>query len=251
MFIVWGKKLVYRKLGYVADFCPICREAKPFELQRVGSAGHVYYITVGEGELVGYERTCQHCRISLQAEPSMYSDISKKPMPLRDLITHTFPNIQQVFQGRMELEDKVKKSPSLLTAEERHALIRQPFTLLASKVERRFSSTHIDKETAIAIAIGLGLMLAGPAIFSAIAPESQEAGLLTCISLGLLLICWKGMGSGKRFMQRDIIPVLANSLKPLNPSEGELNAVLAELKQLRNKMGKKLNVAALMDHLAQ
>ena len=30
MFVVWGKKHVYRKLGYVADFCEICRGPKAF-----------------------------------------------------------------------------------------------------------------------------------------------------------------------------------------------------------------------------
>jgi len=41
MFIVWGKKIVYRKLGFVADFCPICRGPRAFELKRVGSASHL------------------------------------------------------------------------------------------------------------------------------------------------------------------------------------------------------------------
>jgi len=68
-FIVWGKKRVTRNLGYVADFCPLCREPKPFLLQRIGMAGHVYYISAGEGELVGFHRTCQTCKTAFTADP--------------------------------------------------------------------------------------------------------------------------------------------------------------------------------------
>jgi len=29
MIFIWGKKLVYSKLGYVADFCPISKAPRP------------------------------------------------------------------------------------------------------------------------------------------------------------------------------------------------------------------------------
>src|SRR5258706_9118781 len=44
MFIIWGKKRVTKSLGYVADFCPLCRDVRTFELVRVGLAGHIYYL---------------------------------------------------------------------------------------------------------------------------------------------------------------------------------------------------------------
>ena len=78
MFIVWGRKLVYRKLGHVADFCPICRKPRPFALQRIGSAGHVYYVSVSQGELVGFERTCLKCHTVYNAEPTHYAKVVPK-----------------------------------------------------------------------------------------------------------------------------------------------------------------------------
>ena len=56
VFIVWGKKVVDRKLGHVAGFCPMCREPKTFLPRRVGAAGHVYCLSTGEGGLIGHER---------------------------------------------------------------------------------------------------------------------------------------------------------------------------------------------------
>jgi SepF-like predicted cell division protein (DUF552 family) len=52
-------------------------------------------------------------------------------------------------------------------------------------------------------------------------------------------------------MRRQIVPVLASSLKPLRPTEKELQSVLAELKQVRNKMGAKLVLSDLQEHMAQ
>jgi hypothetical protein len=81
MFIVWGKKAVYRKIGFVADFCAMCRTVKPFEIKRIGMAGHVYYITSGEGELLGYQRTCLSCKTAVDTDPNGYTAIEKSSCP--------------------------------------------------------------------------------------------------------------------------------------------------------------------------
>ena len=49
MLFIWGKKRVERNIGKVADFCPICREVRMFQLIRVGVADHIYYVSFGEG----------------------------------------------------------------------------------------------------------------------------------------------------------------------------------------------------------
>lgn len=48
--IVWGKKHVFDMVGYVADFCPICRDVRRFMMQEILLAGHVYGLTVGDFE---------------------------------------------------------------------------------------------------------------------------------------------------------------------------------------------------------
>jgi hypothetical protein len=249
MFIVWGKKLVYRRLGHVADFCPICRSPKPFELMRVGSASHVYYISAGEGELLGHERTCQECGTAFGAEPTVYASVSKQALPMPELVRQTFPNIQQVLKDRLALEEKVQRSPMLLTPEERHALIRNPFLLLSPKVEKRFASTHLDKEIGFALVAAIALLVTGPALAHAVVSDSDEIVLMIFILLGISLVGWQIVASGSRFMNRSIVPVLAGSLRPLKPTEGELRAVLAELKLMGHKMAKKLNLVDLQLHL--
>lgn len=249
MFIVWGKKLVHRKLGHVADFCPICRGPRAFTLTRVGSAGHVYYVTVGQGELVGHERTCLDCGTSLPADPTAYASVSRKLVKLSDLARQTYPNFKQALAARLALEEKVQRTPLLLTPEERRALIRNPFLLLSPKVEKRFASTHIDREIAMSIGGAVVAMVAVPAVARTLAPDAAELALLVCMVLGLLLVAWQFATSGRRFMQRKVAPLLARALFPLNPSASELNSVLAELKQLGHRIGTKLKLADLQPHL--
>jgi hypothetical protein len=249
MFIVWGKKLVYRKIGYVADFCPICRAIKPFELKRVGSASHVYYVTAGEGQLVGYERTCKECDVSFRAEPTAYASVSKTLTPLDELRTQTFPNIDQALRDRLALEKRVQSDPMSLSPDERRALIRSPFLLLSPKVERRFASTHIDKEVGLSLVAGLALLLVVPALTHAVAADARDKLELICIVLVIVLVVWQGTLSSRRFMRRQVIPVLAGTISPLKPTESELKSVLAELKQLKHKIGTKLKLPDLQARL--
>ncbi|WKB50639.1 hypothetical protein [Eleftheria terrae] len=251
MFIVWGRKLVRRGLGYVADFCPICRVIQPFKLERLGSVGHVYYLSFGQGELVGYERTCQACKTSFNAEPSVYAGAVKTVVPLPELQQRTFPHLATVLRERLELEAKVKRDPTLLSGEERYALIRNTFELLSPKVEKRFAATHIDKEVALAAGGALALTAVGPGVVRSVYPDAAELSLLVFMGLGALLLVWQFALSGRRFMRRDVIPTLAMSLHPLRPSERELTSVLQDLKQLRHKIASKLKLSDLQMQLRQ
>jgi hypothetical protein len=245
MFIVWGKKPVYRTLGYVADFCPICRKPQPFLLQRVGMAGHLYYISVGDGELVGFQRTCQECKTFFPAEPDSYKTISKELASLDTLTTETFPNLAQVWAERLAVEERVRHAPALIPAQERKALIQSPFLLLSPRVERRFASTHVDKEIGRAMLAALGLIIIGPGIMQAIAPDQSHFLMLAIGLASLGWIGWRFATAHQRFLQREIAPVLAKALKPLRPTSAELAGVFAELKLLKHKIAEKLKLVDL------
>lgn len=142
--LIWGRKAVRRHLGYAADFCPICACARPFAITRVGMAGHVYYITAGDGDLVDYERACMVCTIALKAEPAQYAQMANKPSAISALTQQTFPNLADVYRERLAMEQAIRLDPTMLSAADRQALIMQPFTLLAVKVSERFAQTHLS-----------------------------------------------------------------------------------------------------------
>lgn len=249
MFIVWGRKIVRRKLGQVADFCPICRKTTAFTLVRVGSAGHVYYISSGEGELVGHERACTECGTTLRAEPATYAGVGKARTPLAELVAQTYPGIDDARSERFALEARIAGDLQSLSADERGALIREPFMVLSGKVEEHFSTTHLDKEMLLAIVAALVLLVVGPASLHGLMPEEEGTLFLVFGLIGLALVVWQGIQSGQRFMRKAILPQLARALHPLRPTQGELDEVRSALRTHGHKLGRRLRTEDLMAQL--
>jgi hypothetical protein len=247
VFIVWGRKITRRTVGYVADFCGVCRVPRAFRMTRLGSAGHVYYISFGEGKLVGHQRTCTSCGAFSDADVNAYARVSKSSGPLETLKRETHPGLDEALEQRLALEVRVKTAPHLLSEEERLGLIFSPINLLSPKVERHFATTHMDGGVALAIAGGIGLCFVLPVVGSAISSSYGPPGFLLGLVAGFGLLIWQLIASGPRFMRKEILPLLAKSLAPVKPSEAELERALREFKQAGHKIGKKLTAAQVIE----
>lgn len=250
MFIFWGKKVVFRKLGYVADFCPMCRVARAFVVRRVGVVGHVYYISFGEGALAGYQKECLECDTALDAKPTAYAAISDELGSVAALTAKTFPTLSQTCQAVMALAERARTAPATLSAEERHTLIRTPMLLLSAKVEKHYAATHLDWEVGYAVLAWIGVLLAAPPLYRFFSGDALELGEVWILGIGLVGVVWQIAAERGRFMRRKIVPALAQSLKPLAPTEAEVRTVLTELGRLRHKIGTKLKAETLMAALA-
>ena len=249
MFIVWGKKVVYRKVGHVADFCPVCRQTRCFELKRVGMAGHIYYITSGEGELVGFERTCASCGTAIEANPDRYVAFAKKPASLEQLKRETFPDLDQACASQMALEEQIRNNPASLSGADRHALIRHPFLLLSPRVEQRFASTHMDKEVGFAAIGAVLLVTIGANLANALSPDSPQGLIWLSVLAAVVLVLWQVAMARMRYMRRQIFPVLDTALRPLRPAQDEIERVMGELAQLGHKIGSKFKPTELVAHM--
>jgi len=246
MFIVWGRKAVFRRLGYVADFCPMCRDARPFELRRVGVAGHIYYVSLGEGQFVGNQRVCQDCKTAFNANPAHYASVSKALTPLEELARQTFPKLREAYQAVFSLEDRIRNSPTSLSPEERRSAIRNPLLFLSPKVEKRFESTHIDRQTGLAFLATILALFGGIFLVGLVAPSATDSAALTIVSLGALYIVWSALGSGRRYLRSEIVPVLVRTLRPIQPTEAEVRAALEEVRAAGHRIGAKLKAGEVM-----
>src|SRR5882724_7151949 len=109
MIIIYGTKILRRKLGRVADFCPICRTITACELKSVSKASHLYYITIGGGDLIGHETNCESCGIQLSTKMEKYADVEKDAgCELPKLVTRTYPDITSEIGERLLVEDRLK-----------------------------------------------------------------------------------------------------------------------------------------------
>lgn len=141
---VWGTKLVYRNLGYVADFCQICISARPFVLERIGAAKHILNISAGKGELVDYQRTCLHCSTAFRADPQQYVAVARNIDTIEPLMLETFPSLSQAHGARLALEQQILATPAAIDADTRGKLLLEPFTLLSPRVVKRFDGTRYE-----------------------------------------------------------------------------------------------------------
>ncbi len=247
MFIFWGRKITRKSLGYVADFCAICRKVTAFQLSRVGSAGHIYYLSVGEGVLVGHERSCCECGSVQSANTDTYTRPVPKPGPIDALIRETYPGLERDLAERLQLEQQIRFSPHMLEPGVRAALIKEPLVILAPKVEQRFASTRMDMGVGLALLVSVFLFVFSAYLSSKIDPDAAALFMPLALLVGVGLVIWQFLASRRRYMRKEIIPLLARSLAPLKPREQEIQQALQAMKQLGYKIGKFLQAAEVTE----
>ena len=253
MFIVWGKTIKRRKQGFVADYCAVCRDLRTFQVNRVGSASHVYYISFGQGELVGFERVCGVCSTPVEADTTRNPDMARTSRPATDLISETFPNYYTVYREAIERDRKLRDTPSLLTPDERRTRMREPFMLIAPIAQQKLSSTRVDWRVALAIFSFpfVFMAVAGAAkLFTADGGEPSEAFILTGFGIWLAYVIYEVYMASRRYLLKHAVPPLAASLVPLKPSVAEVAAIVDEFKRAKLKLGR-MRAQDLLDHIEQ
>jgi hypothetical protein len=246
-FVIWGTRRILTKLGYVADFCPICRQNRPFSVFRVGKAAHLYFISFGNGNLVGHLAECQTCHSDLSVNPNLYQTISKNSSAeLKSLIQETFPSITQHYQERLEVEEDIRRNPRLLSAETRANLIEEPFLIFSPAVEAQLSSDmHFDREGGFACLFTIVVLILLTSFLSSIPDELVGWGFLIVFS-GFIYTIVQLFLANQRYLQRKVVPLLVRCLKPLNPSLDELQTCLDKLATQKLRLGRRLKAQQLI-----
>ena len=253
MFIVWGKSIKRRKQGFVADYCAVCRDLRTFRVDRIGSASHVYYISFGQGELVGYERVCGVCSTPVEADPHRYPDVVKTSRPATDLLSETFPNYYSVYREAIERDKKLRDTPSLLTPEERRTRMREPFMLIAPLAQQKLSSTRVDWRVLLAIFSFVPIFSALGVVAKLFTGPDQEPSpnfMIAGFALWLGYVIYEVYMSSRRYLLKHAVPPLAASLMALKPSDAEVAAIVDEFRRAKLKLGK-LRTQDLLDRMEQ
>jgi hypothetical protein len=253
MIFIWGKSIKRQKLGFVADFCPVCRDLRTFKVERIGSASHVYYISFGQGDLVGFERTCQACSTPVEAVPSTYLDFSKNARPASELISETFPNYYTANRELIERERKVRDTPSQLTPAERKARMREPFLVIAPLAQQKLAAIRVDWRVLLAIFSFVPIFWLLGLISGWVNPNQADPSmnwLIGALAVWGCLVFWEMFSASRRYLLKNAAPQLAASLAPLKPTESEINRILQELKQHKLKLGR-LRASDVLERIQQ
>lgn len=243
MFVVWGTKIKRKKLGRVADFCPMCRGLRVFELRRVGKASHVYYISFGQGKLLGHEMTCEQCGTPSETEIERYAAVSEDELgDLESILRETHPRLREVEAERLALEQRVKAGA--LSAEERAQLLREPFSVIEMAVQRQEHARHV---TPLARKIGymtlfLFVCLLAAGGMDAARPDGIAGTLLSATAVlfgvGLVMTLYYLVSRTRHFARDVVLPQLAAMLAPLRPTRDELQEVVQNARTMGLLTGK-------------
>ena len=238
MLLVWGRKWYTRKLGFVADFCEICRRPQAFTLERRSLIGHFWYLPMGTTHAVRDQGRCTLCATPILPEQARYAQVAKKKAAsTRDLLAATLPDHEQLLRQRMEIERVVRDDVAALSPATRRDLLVRPFVALSPVVEQRFATVHIDAWVGAALASLIALPPLVHALWAIVSPDDAELGGLAGLTMSVALIVWAAIGAKRRWIRKFVAPRLIGSLAPLRATEAEVTGILGELRTHKHKLG--------------
>lgn len=131
-----------------------------------------------------------------------------------------------------ELEEKARRTPSLLSADERRDFIGSSFHLLSSLDLKKESQAQYVPATLLAF---FGVVVGGALGLFFFLNKAYAAAYLIFgwVSISLILAVLFSQRAQRRFLWKKVLPELAKSLRPFTPTESELQAALEELKPQR------------------
>lgn len=257
MIFIWGTKRSTRKIGFAADFCPICRQIRSFKVRAVRMVKHVYYVPLGRGTLVGHQSLCESCGVTLHTDENLpyRSTVKTAPADLEQLVFETYPGIRTDLAQRLQIEERIARRREPLESGIREQLLHEPFAILAPTVELRFAGTRFDRPTSFGClaTIAITIVFSGLGATFFYGSDGEEimldlAGAAFLIG-SIYTIVRLAMAPGA-FVRSEILPRLARALGPLQPTEDEIAACLARMRLMKLKIGKKVKVPAIVQAIA-
>jgi len=254
--LIWGTKRKLKRIGIVAEFCPICREIQPFEISSVSMVNHLYFLPLGSGNIVGFIGVCQDCAIERQVEAQKYpKTYPQEPDNFQELIKHTHPDIFVVYQKRLELEGKIARRGSI-TEEERERLLSEPFETINPMLERQYGeSLRFDRKSGRSCVITLLI----PLVFFCISSFFFRQVIVDFLKIAAALFTIAGMlvtlvfifTTRPRYLKQKIYPALAKALYPLKPTSEELESILTRYQGLGLQIGKRIRTEMILEEMGR
>ena len=232
------------RIGYAADYCPVCRTLRAFALYRL-DIPEQDPVTGAKGDrLDGYVRHCQTCDATFDAVPDTYSGLSPRLKDANSLQPETFRNYYEEYAVQLAL-DRIP-GPQLM-GQDRIDRINDPMLAIAIATQPKRMDQKADNACwgALVIAVVL-VVIAWPQLriardnFAAWPPEYMGPAVLAVV------FAFIRMGiAGRRQTLNWATAHIANALAPVRPTDDELERSLASLRDRNLWLGSKASVNQL------
>jgi hypothetical protein len=242
MFLVWGRRQTKRKLGFVAESCPRCKAIRTVRVDRIGMTSHVFFVSIGAGQLLGFRAECRTCSGQFDVCPMDYTGYDKNAKAIPEsLIPTTNPKLGAGASARAE--------------QARTIAIRDPLLRFDASLRDRYLRGHrIDRITALAFvaSIVVPLLIGWLSRSLALSGELKEA--VGWLALGVFIVGLVGSfvllyGEPKRFFERQLRPEIRSALQPLRPEPVELETCVNSLRKYGYRISRFVTSQGLIEDL--
>jgi hypothetical protein len=242
MFIVWGTNVVRKYHGRMADFCEFCRDFHAVRVIEIRSSDHVQGYTIGSPMSHGYELTCESCGlVRTDKDPdAAVIVLQDEKAGIDELLAETNPDARRSWAGRLAFEDRLRAGG--LTPGERAAALSESFLLADAIVSNRAQAIRFDVPSGIGCFVTIAAVVATSFVASSLGMSGSSvrrtalavAAVLGCFTLIVLV------NDHRRFARRRVQPILVRAIRPIRPSQDEIEATLKALRDRKHKLGKLL-----------
>ncbi len=251
-------------LGWVADFCAICRSLRPFLLRTshlIESEVHFIAVVpmIHETDLgvIGYDRVCDNCGFCTPARPEDYSSVIKiRPDSFDELLNSSQPGAKMRFADRLKLESEVSRGA--LTPEQRRSFLAETLysldphlgRILPPPIRRWHWLTPLGV-LAASVLLGFASEFCrdgrAQSVMSGIAGLGAIAGAIWLVSVGIR--AWLRPAFVRRTLLLEAFPLLVRAWSPLRPTRDEVESAVSEARRTGSRLGRELSVDRLMIEL--
>lgn len=235
MMIVWGKKIVRKRRGLSAEFCPVCRDVRVFEAVERWLVPHVYFIPAGRRTFLGGELCCESCGAVLWVETEVVRRAERARSPdIVGMARRTSALGESGLAERLALEGRVRAGR--LSVDERRSLLRESFAALAYRAAERerggVGESMIATACAGSILTGFPFLIA---VWDLSQPGRSEPWVFWVATVGGALFAvstvaavWLIVHQKRLTARRYVLPFIAKSLAPLRPTGAEVEGAIAD-----------------------
>jgi len=250
MGIGWDQQRRTLTAGYAADFCLLCRDVRPFRIDRVLLRSGFAGVSLGRARPGGHLACCLHCQSTLPPHLERFERLRPSPAELSVLVAETQPDLYERYAQRLQLEETLAADPASVPASLRRELVTEALVAVNHEISEHAACPPLDRAVALwAVVVGLVSFGVVPALVADIVRRTDvEAAFMIAAAV---VLAWIVSTADARYLRRAIYPKLATALRPLAPARADLDAALRRLLQRRLRAGATLRSDALMQWIGR
>lgn len=237
------RRVPEKMAGWVAEYCPICRDVQAMALKRIGT----WDMRRQGTDFAAVD--CTECGQRYQADPAVYLAVAaERPESVKELMLRTQPRLPIRVLERVRWDCRAIRGD--LPGPERAEAIRDPILRLAMLAPRRVR-LEIPAITAPVFFATYVLLLTLGAWTGLVGPNSPPwpylIALVPSVGAAALVMHRVLRRRDVRVYRREIEPRLARALRPLRPEVEELRELQAWMKATANPLARYVEPEQLLE----